>query len=128
SMTIERESCPKPLSPQQSALKAPVSYYKKYHEMRQDTGARPSLKQTGRVDFHLFSLHNNRSARVSPFTLARSAAHHLKSCDQVMMNDGPTALPKPAANEILQRWPVSKRVNSSRARDDDSTLMEPINA
>ena len=44
-----------------------------------------------------------------------------------MMNDGPTALLKPA-NEILQRWPVSKRVNSSRARDDDPTLMEPISA
>ena len=42
-----------------------------------------------------------------------------------MMNDGPTALLKPAANEILQRWPVSKRVNSSRARDDDPTLTSP---
>jgi hypothetical protein len=52
----------------------------------------------------------------------------LKSCDQVMMNDCPTALLKPAANEILQRWPASKRVNSSRARDDDPTLMEPISA
>jgi putative SOS response-associated peptidase YedK len=26
---------------------------------------------------------------------------------------------KPAANDVLQRWPVSKRVNSSRASDDD---------
>jgi hypothetical protein len=24
----------------------------------------------------------------------------------------------------LQRWPVSKRVNSSRAADDDATLIE----
>jgi len=45
-----------------------------------------------------------------------------------MMNDGPTTLLKRAGNEILQRWPVSKRVNSSRARDDDPTLMEPISA
>jgi putative SOS response-associated peptidase YedK len=29
------------------------------------------------------------------------------------------ALMKPAGNDILQRWPVSKRENSSRAPDDD---------
>jgi putative SOS response-associated peptidase YedK len=33
---------------------------------------------------------------------------------------------KPAPEEALQRWPVSKRVNSSRAPDDDATLIEPI--
>jgi putative SOS response-associated peptidase YedK len=33
---------------------------------------------------------------------------------------------KPAANDVLQRWPVSKRVNSSRASDDDSSLIEQI--
>jgi putative SOS response-associated peptidase YedK len=27
---------------------------------------------------------------------------------------------------VLQRWPVSKRVNSSRAPDDDPTLIERI--
>lgn len=32
----------------------------------------------------------------------------------------------PAAEDALQKWPVSKRVNSSRAPDDDMTLMEPI--
>jgi putative SOS response-associated peptidase YedK len=37
-----------------------------------------------------------------------------------------TELLKPAAEDLLQRWPVSKRVNSSRASDDDSTLIEPI--
>jgi hypothetical protein len=26
--------------------------------------------------------------------------------------------------DILQRWPVSKRVNSSRAPDDDPTLIK----
>jgi hypothetical protein len=33
---------------------------------------------------------------------------------------------KPAANDVLRRWPVSKRVNSSRAPADDPTLMEAI--
>jgi putative SOS response-associated peptidase YedK len=31
------------------------------------------------------------------------------------LNDGGPALLKPAANDVLQRWPVSRRVNSSRA-------------
>jgi putative SOS response-associated peptidase YedK len=35
------------------------------------------------------------------------------------------ALMKPAEEEVLQRWAVSKRVNSSRAPDDDPTLIEP---
>jgi|GEM_PF-2595583 putative SOS response-associated peptidase YedK len=34
------------------------------------------------------------------------------------------ALMKPANDDILQRWPVSKRVNSSRAPDDDPTLIK----
>ena len=33
---------------------------------------------------------------------------------------------KPAANDLLQKWPVSKRVSSSRADDDDATLIEPV--
>jgi putative SOS response-associated peptidase YedK len=33
---------------------------------------------------------------------------------------------KPAPNDYLQRWPVSKRVNSSKADADDATLIEPI--
>jgi putative SOS response-associated peptidase YedK len=33
---------------------------------------------------------------------------------------------KPAANDVLQRWPVSKRVNSSRASDEDATLIDPL--
>jgi putative SOS response-associated peptidase YedK len=33
---------------------------------------------------------------------------------------------KPAPNHCLQRWPVSKRVNSSKADADDPTLIEPI--
>jgi putative SOS response-associated peptidase YedK len=33
---------------------------------------------------------------------------------------------KPAPNNFLQKWPVSKRVNSSRADDDDPTLIQRI--
>jgi putative SOS response-associated peptidase YedK len=33
---------------------------------------------------------------------------------------------KPAPNDFLQKWPVSKRVNSSRADDDDATLIKKI--
>jgi putative SOS response-associated peptidase YedK len=33
---------------------------------------------------------------------------------------------KPAPNDYLQRWPVSRRVNSSKADKEDSTLIEPI--
>jgi putative SOS response-associated peptidase YedK len=33
---------------------------------------------------------------------------------------------KPAPDDYLQRWPISKRVNSSKADADDATLIEPI--
>jgi len=33
---------------------------------------------------------------------------------------------KPTPNDLLQKWPVSKRVNSSRADDDDPTLIERV--
>jgi putative SOS response-associated peptidase YedK len=33
---------------------------------------------------------------------------------------------KPAPNDLLQKWLVSKRVNSSRASDDDPTLIERV--
>jgi putative SOS response-associated peptidase YedK len=39
---------------------------------------------------------------------------------------GPELL-KPASDDLLQRWPVSRRVNSSRAPDDDLTLIERMN-
>jgi putative SOS response-associated peptidase YedK len=42
------------------------------------------------------------------------------------LHDGGTAVLKPAAKDILQRWPVSKRVNSSKADADDPTLIEAI--
>lgn len=34
-----------------------------------------------------------------------------------------TELLKPATNDVLQKWPVSKRVNSSRTSDEDETLI-----
>jgi hypothetical protein len=33
---------------------------------------------------------------------------------------------KRAPNDYLQRWTVSKRVNSSKADKDDATLIEPV--
>ena len=33
---------------------------------------------------------------------------------------------KPVANDYLQRWPVSKRVNSSKVDADDATLTEQV--
>ena len=36
------------------------------------------------------------------------------------------ALMKPAGEDVLQKWLVSKRVNSSRAPDDDASLIEAI--
>jgi putative SOS response-associated peptidase YedK len=36
------------------------------------------------------------------------------------------ALMKPADEDVLQRWPVSRRVNSSRADDSDVTLTDKI--
>jgi hypothetical protein len=32
----------------------------------------------------------------------------------------------PISNDYLQRWAVSKRVNSSKADKDDASLIEPI--
>ena len=37
-----------------------------------------------------------------------------------------TELLKAAAENLLQRWPVSKRVNSTRAPDDDPTLIDRV--
>ena len=42
------------------------------------------------------------------------------------LNNGGAALLKPAANEVLNRWPVSRRVNSSRAPADDPSLIERV--
>jgi putative SOS response-associated peptidase YedK len=39
-----------------------------------------------------------------------------------------TEILKPAAERLLQMWPVSKRVNSSRADGDDATLIDKVAA
>jgi hypothetical protein len=36
------------------------------------------------------------------------------------------ALMKPAGEDVLQKWPVSKRVHSSRTSDDDATPTDAI--
>jgi putative SOS response-associated peptidase YedK len=41
-------------------------------------------------------------------------------------NDAPKLM-RPAGEKVLQKWPVSKRVNSSRADGDDASLIEQIN-
>lgn len=33
---------------------------------------------------------------------------------------------KPAAENLSQKWPVSRRINSSRTPDDDPTLIDKI--
>jgi putative SOS response-associated peptidase YedK len=33
---------------------------------------------------------------------------------------------KPAKNNVLQCWPVPRRVNSSRAPDDDTSLIQAV--
>jgi len=38
-----------------------------------------------------------------------------------------TEILKPATERLLVKLPVSKRVSSSRAPDDDPTLIDPIN-
>jgi putative SOS response-associated peptidase YedK len=45
-----------------------------------------------------------------------------KDFDRWLTGNAGTELFRPAANDYLQAWPVSRRVNSSRAPDDDPTL------
>jgi putative SOS response-associated peptidase YedK len=51
-----------------------------------------------------------------------------KDYDPWLRAEAGIELLKPAANDLLQKWPISKRVNSSRADDDDPTLIEKIMA
>ena len=43
-----------------------------------------------------------------------------------LRNEAGLELLKPAPDDLLQRWPVSQRVNSSKAPVDDPTLIEQI--
>ena len=36
------------------------------------------------------------------------------------------ALMRPAAENVLQKWPVSKRINSSRTPGDDPSLIDEV--
>jgi putative SOS response-associated peptidase YedK len=49
-----------------------------------------------------------------------------KDYEPWLSGKGGLELLKPAAEDMLQKWPVSKRVNSSRAPDDDPTLIDQI--
>jgi putative SOS response-associated peptidase YedK len=54
-----------------------------------------------------------------------------KAVRAVAERGGGAQVLKPAPNDCLQRWPVSKRVNSSKVDADDATLIdrvEPIGA
>jgi putative SOS response-associated peptidase YedK len=48
--------------------------------------------------------------------------------DNWLTGNAGTELLRPAATDFLQSWPVSKRVNSSRAPDDDPTLVDSVAA
>lgn len=49
-----------------------------------------------------------------------------KDFEPWLSGDAGVELLRPAPEDMLQRWPVSKRVNSSRAPADDPSLIEPI--
>jgi putative SOS response-associated peptidase YedK len=51
-----------------------------------------------------------------------------KNFEQWVEGDAKDAakLMRPASEKLLQKWPVSKRVNSSRTSDEDQTLVEEV--
>jgi putative SOS response-associated peptidase YedK len=51
-----------------------------------------------------------------------------KDFDDWLAGNAGSELLKPAANDYLQAWPVSRRVNSSRAPGDDPTLIDRVAA
>jgi putative SOS response-associated peptidase YedK len=48
--------------------------------------------------------------------------------DRWLTGTAATELLKPAPDDYLQAWPVSREVNSSRAPGDDASLIEPLAA
>jgi hypothetical protein len=67
------------------------------------------------------------AAPVHPPTLAVVCSAVLAASGSVALTGAAgLELLKPAANDVLQCWPVSRRVNSSRAPDDDPTLIEAV--
>jgi putative SOS response-associated peptidase YedK len=51
-----------------------------------------------------------------------------KDFDHWLTGNAGTELLKPAANDYLQTWSVSRRVNRSRAPSDDPTLIDRVAA
>ena len=60
------------------------------------------------------------SARADSGNLVREG-----SCSRITGKAGVELL-RPAPNDLLRMWPVSKRVNASGRGDDDPGLIEPI--
>jgi putative SOS response-associated peptidase YedK len=50
----------------------------------------------------------------------------VKDCEPWLNAKAGKEVLHPAAEEMLKKWSVSKRVNSSRAPDDDPTLIDPV--
>jgi putative SOS response-associated peptidase YedK len=53
---------------------------------------------------------------------------HSKDFDRWLAGAAGTEVLRPAPNDYLQVWPVSRRVNSSRAPGDDPTLIDRVAA
>jgi putative SOS response-associated peptidase YedK len=49
-----------------------------------------------------------------------------KDYDAWLEGSAGVELLKPAPDDVLQQWPVSKRVNSSKAPADDPTLIDRV--
>jgi putative SOS response-associated peptidase YedK len=46
--------------------------------------------------------------------------------DEWLDGSGGVEMLSPSRSDILRAWPVSRRVNSSKAEKDDPSLIEPI--
>jgi putative SOS response-associated peptidase YedK len=51
-----------------------------------------------------------------------------KQFDPWLSGEAGTGMLKPVPNDYLQRWPVSERVNSSKADKNDATLIDRVGA
>ena len=75
-------------------------------------GWRPPKLLAKRLSPHSLSMHGGTELLLALLSPARRAA----------LKDGRPQLLRPAANDVLQPCPVSKRVNSSRADANDATV------
>jgi putative SOS response-associated peptidase YedK len=55
-----------------------------------------------------------------------SAEQCSKDFEPWLSGEAGIELLKPAPDDLLQRWPVSKRVNSSKTPGDDPTLIDQV--